>query len=138
MDKLLIFKRIRQVFKDVNNRAFTLTEILVSVLIIAILAAGMLGSFVGAQYFFNRSRHRLQALHFIREAHGRLRSNYTYTDSQMNAGSHTEAEIAGIVKGELTSLNHQLTYDINSGSMIPPMEGYKEIALSITWDETSF
>lgn len=118
-----------------NDKGFTLVEIMVSVLIIAILAAGMLASFIGSHQFFNRSRHRLQALHFITETYDRLRADYSYTDAEMSvAGSpHQEAEIGVIVRGDLVNLNHDLTYDIAEQA-----GAYKEISFSLTWDETVF
>jgi type II secretory pathway pseudopilin PulG len=113
---------------------FTFLEVIASTLIIAVLSAGMFSAFVGAQYIFNRSRHRMQAFNFAREAQDKLRSNYTYTDSQMNEGSgHTESELGTIITGEMSNLNTVLTYDISE----PEDDTYKEVTLRVTWNEAN-
>lgn len=118
-----------------DKRGFTLLEVIASTLVIAILSAGLFSTFVGAQYIFNRTRHRLQAFNFAREAQDALRANYIYTDSQMSVGAgHLEAEIGTIVRGEMANSNTVLTYDVAE----PQPEGYKTVAVRITWNETSF
>ena len=117
-----------------QKKGFTLLEVVVSTLVITILAAGMLGAFVGSKIFFNRTRHRIQAYNFAREALERLRANYAYTDSQMsNGAAHAEAEIGGVIKGELASLEAALTYDVAEQP-----NGYKEVTSRVSWTEASF
>lgn len=119
----------------INSKAFTFVELIISTLIISILAAGMFGAFVGAQYFFNQTRHRMQAFNFAREAMDRLRSNYEYGDDQMREGAgHLENEIGSIIKGEMTNLNSELTYDVTE----PEADGYRAVTVRVSWDETSF
>ena len=115
----------------------SLTEIIVSVLIITIIAAGVFGAFVGTEYIFNRARHRLQAFNFAREAQDRLRSNYGYADSQMNvATGHLESEIGSIVRGEMADFTTgtALTYDVSE----PEADGYKKVEVKVSWTEASF
>jgi type II secretory pathway pseudopilin PulG len=121
-----------------NKRAFTFIEIIASTLIIAALAAGMFSAFVGAQYIFNRSMHRMQAFNFAREAQDKMRSNYTYTDSEMSEGSgHTESELGTIIGGEMSNLNAVLTYDVSYDVVAANPDGYKKISVHVTWDEAS-
>lgn len=127
-----------EVTKKKNNRAFTLLEVVVSTVIITVLAAGMFGAFVGAQYIFNRARHRMQAFNFAREAQDKMRSNYGYTDSQLETKkkkekSHTESEIGTIIRGEMANLNTVLTYAVSE----PETDGYKAVTVTVTWDETT-
>lgn len=118
-----------------NKKGFTLVEILTSTVIIAVLAGGMFGAFVGAQYIFNRARHRMQAVNFAREAQDRLRSNYQYDSAPaMTIGtSKPESNIGTIVRGDMTGLNTVLTYDVSE----PEANGYKKVIVRVTWDETT-
>ncbi|MBU1061968.1 MAG: type II secretion system GspH family protein [Candidatus Omnitrophica bacterium] len=124
-----------------NKKGLTLVEIIVSVLIITLLCAGLLGAFVGGHHFMNRSRHRMQALNFAREALDKLRSNYQYASSEMAAGSHDESEIGGnIVRGEMANFppiapDDPLTYSVSAE---PASGSYKEVTVSVKWEETSF
>ena len=118
-----------------NRRGFTLLEVIASTLVITVLSAGLFSAFVGAQYIFNRTRHKLQAFNFARKAQDILRANYRYTDSQLNVGSgHSEAEIGTIIEGDMTGLGSVLTYDVTE----PQPEGYKTVTVRITWNESSF
>ena len=118
-----------------NRRGFTLIEVVTSTLIIAAMAAGMFGAFVGARYIFRHSTHKMQAINFAREAQDKLRVHYAYDDPELSVGSHTEAEIGAIIKGEMADLpNVQLTYDVS----LPEPDGYKKVTVRISWDERSF
>ncbi|MBU4590871.1 MAG: type II secretion system GspH family protein [Candidatus Omnitrophica bacterium] len=118
-----------------NRKGLSLIEIIVSVLIITIMAAGVFGAFVGTEYIFNRARHRLQAFNFAREVQDRLRGNYGYTDSQMNiATGHLESEVGSIIRGEMANLSTELTYDVSE----PEVNGYKKVEVKVSWTETSF
>jgi len=117
-----------------NNKALTLVEVIISTLLVAILAAGMFSAFIGANYIFNRHRHRIQAFNFAREAMDRLRSEYTYSSNpQMNVGTDKpESDIGTILKGELTDLNAVFEYDVSE----PEVNGYKKVEVEIVWEET--
>ncbi len=123
-----------------NRKGLTLTEIIVSVLIVTIIAAGVFGAFVGTEYIFNRARHRLQAFNFAREAQDRLRSNYAYdSDPAMTVGADKpESNIVGaepIIRGEeMTNLGTALTYDVSE----PEADGYKKVEAKVSWTESSF
>ena len=118
-----------------TKRGFTLLEVVTATLIIVVLAAGMFGTFSAAQYIFNRSRHRLQAMNFAREAQDKLRANYGYRDSQISVGSgHTESEIGTVIEGDMSGLNTVLTYDVSE----PSPNTYKEVTVRVTWTETTF
>ena len=122
----------------VDKKGFTITEVIVSALIIAVLAAGVFGAFSGAQYLLNRARHRIQAYNFAVEALDRLRSNYKYTDSQMtlttaasDADDHLESEIGAVLRGEITNLGATLKYDvIDTGAAA---DGYKQVTIKVHW-----
>jgi len=122
-------------------KGLTLVEIIISVLIITLTCAGLLGAFVGGHHFMNRSRHRMQALNFAKETLDKLRSNYRYTSSQMVAGIHDESEIGdNIFRGEMANFpplapDVPLTYSVSAG---PAFGSYKEITVSVKWGETSF
>lgn len=123
-----------EVTKKKNNRAFTLLEVVASTLIITVLAAGMFGAFVGAQYIFNRARHRMQAFNFAREAQDKMRSNYEYTAIENN-NLALKSDIESIINKseEMTNLGATLTYNVG-----PEIEGgYKEVKVTVTWNETT-
>ena len=113
-----------------NNKAFSFPEIIVATVIMAILAAGMLGAFVGAQYFLNRTRHRMQAFEFAREVCDKLRSNYGYNDTGLVIGDHEASEIGVSIIGDLQPLWTDFTYSISEES-----DAYKEVTVVVKWDE---
>lgn len=120
------------------KKGFTLTEVIVAALIVAILAAGVASAFWGTKYFLNSARHRMQAYNFAVEALDRLRSNYQYSSSPaMDIGidhAQTEIEATGILKGEFASFSGALTYDITE----PQVDGYKQVTIKVHWDEPTF
>ncbi len=124
--------------KVVDNKGFTLTEIMVSVVIIVIIAGGLFGAFMGAQQFLNRSKHRMQAYNFAMDAIDKLRSNYAYSSSSaMNIGNgHLDIEIdpAGIIQGDMSGLGGTLNYDVTE----PQANGYKQVTIKVHWDEPTF
>src|SRR3989338_7240342 len=121
--------------KVVNVKGLTLTEIMVSVVLIVIIAGGLFGAFIGAQHFLNRSRHRMQAYNFAVDAIDKLRSNYTYSSSPaMDIGNgHLDIEIdpAGIIQGDMSGLGGTLTYDVTEHQA----NGYKQVTIKAHWDE---
>lgn len=118
-----------------DKKGLTLTEVVISALIITILAGGLFGAFSGTQHFLNRARHKAQAYSFAIEAMDRLKSNYQYSDSAMNTGSgHLETEIGSILRGELSGLSAALTYNVTE----PQVNGYKEVTVSVSWNEPAF
>lgn len=130
-----------------NKKGFTITEVIVSALIIAVLAAGVFGAFFGAQRLLNLARHRMQAYNFAMEALDRLRSNYKYTDSQMtltttapdDLDDHLESEIGTILRGdEFLGLltNRFLKYDVIDTGFAD--DGYKQVIIKVHWDEPAF
>ncbi len=123
---------------EVGRAGFTMIEVIVATLIVAILAAGVASAFWGAKHFLNHARYRAQAYNFAVEALDRLRGNYQYSSSPaMDIGTNhaqTEIEATGILKGELTSLSGALTYDIAE----PQVNGYKQVTIKVHWDEPAF
>jgi len=129
-----------------NKKGFTITEVIVSALIIGILAVGVFSAFFGAQRLLNLGRHRMQAYNFAVEALDRLRSNYKYADSQMtlttvasDADDHLESELGiAIIRGDefFGLVNHTLKYDvIDTGAVA---DGYKQVIIKVHWDEPAF
>jgi len=119
---------------NMNKTGFSLVEIIISVLIITIMSAGMLGAFVGGQQLINRSSHRLQAMNFAREAYDRLRANHYYdADPEMTiGGGKTPAgDLGTILRGGMTAFNTKLRYDVSSSDQ----SAYKEVIVHVTWDE---
>jgi len=117
-----------------GKNGFTITEVIVATLIIAILAAGVFGAFSGTQYMLNRARHKMQAYNYANEALDKLRSNYKYGDTAMDVTppSHTDADIGGgIIQGEMAGLSTTLTYDVTE----PQPNGYKEVTIHVHWTE---
>lgn len=55
------------------KKGFTLVEVLVSLVIIAITATGIFASFIAAQYYVKRSKRRIIAFNFAREQLERLK-----------------------------------------------------------------
>ena len=109
-----------------NNKGLTLLEVLVSVLIISIIAAGVFSAFIGSKAIFNRARHRLQAFNFAREAMDKMRSNYKYIDIQ------EDMDIGPIVRGEeMQGLDTVLIYNVSE----PEHGGYKIVDVTVRWNE---
>lgn len=132
-----------------NKKGFTITEVIVSALIIAVLAAGVFSAFFGAQRLLNLARHRMQAYNFAEEALDRLRSNYQYTDPQMSltvydatsTDDHLESELGtAIIRGDefLSLVNHALTYDVTDPGGSAAADGYKQVFIKVHWDEPAF
>jgi prepilin-type N-terminal cleavage/methylation domain-containing protein len=121
-------------FNQGKNDGFTITEVIVSALIIAILAAGISGALSGAQYMLNRVRHKMQAYNYATEALDRLRSNYKYEDAAMSVTPpiHTDADIGGgIIQGEMAGLSTTVSYDVTESQP----NGYKEVTIRVHWTE---
>ena len=120
-----------------NKNGFTITEVIISALLIAILTAGLFGAFIGTKQLINRARHKMQAYNFAVEALDKLRSNYKYNDTAMDVTPpiHTDTDIGGgILQGELASLSATLTYDVTE----PQVNGYKEVIIHVHWNEPVF
>jgi len=121
-----------------GKKGFTLIEVIVAALIVAILAAGVASAFWGTQHFLNRARHKVQVYNFAVEALDRLRSNYQYSSSpSMDIGidhAQTEIDAGGILKGDITSFGGTLKYDITE----PQVNGYKQVTIKVHWDEPAF
>ncbi len=125
-----------------NRKGLTLIEIMISVLIILIAAAGILGAFVGGHQLMYYSKHRLQAMNFAREALDKLKCDYEYTSSAMAAGNHDEVSdpaicaSGNIIRGEMQGLNSAvLTYNVSAE---PEIDSYKEVTVSVQWTESEF
>lgn len=130
--------KIMRLFVRKDIKGLTLVEVVTATLIIVVLAAGVFSAFSGAQYFFNRARHKTQAYDFAEEALDRLRANYQYSSSPVmdigNDHAETEIDSSGILRGEFTGLSGALTYDIAE----PQANGYKQITIKVRWNETAF
>jgi len=119
-----------------NKKGFTMNEVIIATLLIAILAAGAFSAFSGTERFINRARHRIQAFNFAMETLDRLKANNKYGGSAMAIGAnHPETDIVGIgntiIQGEISALNPALTYDITE----PQVNGYKEVTVKFHWNE---
>jgi len=116
---------------------FTLTEVVVATLLLAVLAAGVAGAFWSSQHFLNRARHRVQAFNFAMEALDRLRSNYNYLHEEMSVGSgHLASGIECSIAGEMEAmapLAADFTYDVTE----PQVNGYKQVTIKVNWNEPS-
>ena len=123
---------------DKHKKGFTITEVIVSALIIVILSAGLFSAFWGTQHLLNRARHKAQAYNFALETIDRLKSNFQYSSSPaMDVGAghaQTEIDAAGILKGEVTVLGGTLTYDVTE----PQVNGYKQVTVKVHWNEPTF
>ncbi|MDP2980739.1 MAG: prepilin-type N-terminal cleavage/methylation domain-containing protein [Candidatus Omnitrophota bacterium] len=120
--------------KTFNKKGFTLIEVVVATLILAVLAAGVAGAFWSAQHFLSRARHRVQAFNFAMEALDRLRSNYNYLDEEMSVGSgYLASGIGCSIAGEMAALAPGFTYDVTE----PQVSGYKQVTIKVDWNEPS-
>ncbi|MDP2910727.1 MAG: type II secretion system protein [Candidatus Omnitrophota bacterium] len=123
---------------DAHKNGFTITEVIVSALIIVILSTGLFSAFWGTQHLLNRARHKAQAYNFALETIDRLRSNFQYSSSpamDIGAGhAQTQIDAAGILKGEIAGLGGTLTYDVTE----PWVSGYKQVTVKVHWDEPTF
>jgi len=122
-----------------NEKGFTLAEVVVATLILAVLTAGVAGSFWSAQHFLNRARHRIQAYNFAIEALDKLRSNYLYSSdpAMVIAANHDETEIDSgkILKGEIAGFGGYLKFDVADTGYAA--DGYKQVIVKVHWNEPS-
>jgi len=127
-----------KILKAFNKKGFTMTEVIIAALIVAILAAGVASAFWGAKHFLNRARHKVQAYNFAVEALDRLKSNHQYlSNPAMVIGidhDQTEIDAGGILKGDITSFGGTLKYDVTE----PQTNGYKQVTIKVHWDEPAF
>lgn len=137
MEDLPPVKILPDAVKAFNKKGFTLIEVVVATLILALLAAGVAGAFWNAQRFLNRARHRMQAFNFAMGALDRLKSNYNYLNEEMNAGSgYLASGIGCSIEGEMAALAplpDNFTYDITE----PQANGYKQVTIKVNWNEPS-
>ena len=123
---------------DKHKKGFTITEVIVSALIIVVLSTGLFSAFWGTQHLLNRARHKAQAYNFALETIDRLRGNFQYYSSPaMDVGaSHAQTQIdaAGILKGEIAGLGGTLIYDVTE----PQVNGYKQVTVKVHWNEPDF
>jgi prepilin-type N-terminal cleavage/methylation domain-containing protein len=123
---------------DKHKKGFTITEVIVSALIIVVLSTGLFSAFWGTQHLLNRARHKAQAYNFAVEALDRLRSNYKYSDAGMNvANGYLASGIGGVITGEMAPLSPlptDFTYDVTE----PQVNGYKQVTIKVHWNEPTF
>jgi len=122
----------------VDKKALTLTEVVVATLIIAILAAGTFSAFIGAGYIINRARHRIEAFNFARKVQDKLRTNYGYTVSAMDFGTHQASGIGINMLGDLEPLINEFTYNVFTYAAGSQADGYKKVEVTVGWNEPSF
>lgn len=115
-----------------KKSGFTLIEIVASTLILAIVAAGTFGAFVGAEKFVILTKHRMEALNFARKAMETLRGGYSYTDPILDEQSETE--LSGILEGDLANIG-RLTYSVSETPPDGQPDGYKKITVKVSWNE---
>lgn len=112
---------------------FTMLEVIIATLIIAIVAAGTASAFWGSQHFLSNAKHRVQAYNFAVEALDRLRSNYKYGDPEMT-GSHNASDISCSISGEMAALA-PLPTDFAYVVTEPEPNGYKQVSVTVHWNE---
>jgi prepilin-type N-terminal cleavage/methylation domain len=128
-----------------NKKGFTMIEVIVSSMIIALLAAGVFGAFLGAKSFLNHARYRVQAFNFAMEALDRLRSNYSYKSSpqlDIDPADTWKSESNGLkdmdmLNATLTAdmgVNTTLTYRVDDAAGAAA-DGYKDVTIKVIWDE---
>ncbi len=134
MEDLPPAKILPNAVKTFNKKGFTLIEVVVATLILAVLAAGVAGAFWSGQHFLSRARHRVQAFNFAMEALDRLRSNYQYLDEEMSVGSgYLASGIGCSIAGEMAAMAPDFTYDVTE----PQVNGYKQVRIRVHWNEPS-
>lgn len=121
--------------KAFNRKGFTLTEVMVAAVIVAILSAGVFSAFFASQRFLSRSKHRIQALNFAREALDRMRSSdaYEYNDIAIGTGL-SDSTISSIITGEMANLGATITYDVGLADSSDPNSD-KAVTIHVTWTE---
>ena len=137
MEDLPPAKILPDAVKAFNKKGFTLIEVVVATLLLAILAAGVASAFWSAQHFLSRARHRVQAFNFAIGALDRLRSNYKYLDGEMSVGSgYLASGIGCSIAGEMAAmapLPTDFTYNVTE----PQVNGYKQVTVKVDWNEPS-
>lgn len=121
---------------------FTLVEIMVAMIILAIVVAGVMASFVSSQRFITRSTRRLQAANYAREVFELLRdgvnaeywSNLSVTD-KLDTKDWTDCTAdLGINLTNLAAFGGQCQYKVISPAG-QPVEGYRLVTVRIRWTE---
>ena len=122
-----------------NKKGFTITEVIVSALIIAVLAAGVFSALAGAQRFLIKARYKMQAYNFEKEALNKLRSDSQcqWADDNMREGlSHKASDIGVNVSGELSRVlsnsnpDLDFTYNVQGSETAP----YKTVTVTLKLD----
>lgn len=127
----------------ISKFGFTLVEILVSTLILALVVSGIMASFISSQRFISRSQRRLQATYFARQMFEQLREGVNAQDWANPLGTRLEVQPGvwrpcGIDLGTWDDLGSPFAgtcdYMVEQAPLQGP-QGYRQVQVRIRWQE---
>lgn len=123
-----------------NGAGFTLVEVIVSLVILALAVAGIMASFIASQRFISRSNRRLQAANYARAEFERLNlavDARDWVDPNEVPGDPLDFTVAGtprdcgVAMGDFaTDFNATCTYEVQT-----VLNDARRVDLTISWDE---
>jgi Tfp pilus assembly protein PilV len=137
----LLAKRLRfiplEISKKLKRKAkflvgFSLLEILVSLLILAVVITGIMSVFISSQRYIIRSRHRLQAANIARQILEDL-----YREVRQDTWDTGELRGNYSKSGSITLPGEPITYNWNFTVSNVTGYSYRRVTVNVSWNETS-
>jgi prepilin-type N-terminal cleavage/methylation domain-containing protein len=125
-----------------GKKGFTLVEIVVSMIILALLSAGVFSTAMSSRYLVNRSKRRVIAIELAKLAMEELQKNIglgTPNYSLITAGSSTWFNVTG---SPFTVNGMTYIVEMRSGPSMIPTGGvgppdYRPVTVRVRWNETT-
>lgn len=122
--------------KKINKKGFTLLEVLVASLILAVVGSGIAGVYIMEERLFVRTLHRLEAVNYARSALEELLA-LTGGDLEvaLKVGDHTDPEICDLPDGQFKErFKGALSYRVDE-FQVSETTNAKRIEVIVKWQE---
>jgi prepilin-type N-terminal cleavage/methylation domain-containing protein len=121
-----------------RQKGFTLTEVLIAMLILSLAAAGMFAVFITGKGFTLRCGRKFEAINFARQTTEHLKDDVRATTwdlsgAPLSLGNHNEPLPSGDLKDKWSG---QRNYQVNWGpNDYGHDQRYKVVTVTVSWNE---